>query len=210
MKRLSINFTWRKDRRALRLGLFLLVMASVACLWVCWQAVEVQRALEAVQAERHTLQVPPEAPKVALSPEEKERHRAELKIAQGVIDRLDTPWGVLFSAIDSAFDDQVTLLNVEPESERREVQLTAEAKDLAAMQAYVRQIQNSPTFADAYLVSHQINQQDPLRPVRFIVHARWIQALASTTEKPEETSAARGAPQGAPITEGAGAQKAGG
>lgn len=217
MKRLSINFAWQKDRRPLHRGLLLLVLACEVALWVGWQAVEMQRALEALQAEQHALQPRPETPKAALSLEDKQRQHAELRMAQGVIDRLDTPWGVLFAAIDSAFDDQVTLLNVEPDAERREVQLTAEAKDLAAMQAYVRQIQNSPAFVDAYLVSHQINQQDPLRPVRLIIHARWVQPPVSTTATLEATGttteaslapdSANGAPTAAAAAAGVDGQK---
>jgi len=217
MKRLSINFTWEKDRRPLRLGLLLLVLAVEISLWVGGQAVEGQRALETLQAERQALQPVPDPPKAALSLEDQQRQHAELKMAQGVIDRLDTPWGVLFAAVDSAFDDQVTLLNVEPDAERRDVQLTAEAKDLAAMQAYVRQIQNSPTFVDAYLASHQINQQDPLRPVRFIVHARWIPPPVSTAAKTEETGAATDTPPTpdlpkatSSVADGPSVQKAGG
>ena len=193
MKRSTINFTWHQDRRATWMGFLLLIFATVVALWVAWQDIELQRDLETRLVEQQGLQRVPESPQAELSPEEKERQHTELKMAQGVIERLDTPWGVLFAAIDSAFDDQVTLLNVEPVPERREVQLIAEAKDLSAMQAYVRQIRGSPVFRDAYLASHQINQQDPLRPVRFIIHARWVvppESSATKANATNETSAA--------------------
>jgi len=188
MKPVAINFTWQPDRRAERVGFLLLALALPLALWVGWEDAELHADLESRQSELQRLQRAPDKIRTTLSPETKERQRNELKVAQGVIDRLDTPWGVLFAAVDSAFDDQVTLLNVEPEPERREIRLTAEAKDMQAMLAYVRQIGQSPVFREAYLASHQINQQDPLRPVRFIVNARWVVPPAVVSDMPKASN----------------------
>lgn len=178
MRPLSINFAWRKERKALVAGVAALTLSLAAAAWVGWLDVAQQRALEGKEDERQTIlrsrrQVADNA-RQAVSQEEKDRQRRELKLAQSVIERLDTPWGVLFSTVESAFDDQVTLLNVEPDPDRREVRLVAEAKNLQAMQAYIRQLRQAPALRDAYLASHQINQQDPLRPVRFVANARWV------------------------------------
>ena len=172
---LSINFAWRRGRETKRIGFLLLALAISVGLWVGQHEAERLQTLDSLRIERQGLHLGPDAPRaVALSPEGIERQRAELKMAQGVIEHLDTPWGALFAAVESAFDDQVTLLNVETEPERREARLTAEAKDLQAMQTYVRQLRQSPALKDVYLASHQINQQDPLRPVRFVANARWV------------------------------------
>jgi Tfp pilus assembly protein PilN len=186
MKPLSINFTWQPDRRLLHTSYLLLGVALLMASWVGWQAFEMLSALSTLAAERQTFLHMPESPRVeALSSEEKERQRSEFKMAQGIIERLDTPWGILFTAVESAFDDQVTLLNVEPDPERREVRLTAEAKDLHAMQAYIRQLRQAPALRDAYLASHQVNQQDPLHPVRFVANARWVVPAETPSASPE-------------------------
>lgn len=175
MKPLTINFAWRRGRTTERAGLAFLAAAVAIAGFVGWRDVELQRTVDARLSERQGLQrVPETAPSAVLAPKDIERQSAELKMAKSVIEQLDTPWGALFEAVESAFDEQATLLNVEPEPARREVRFTAEAKDLPAMQAYVRQLQRSPAFRDAYLASHQVNQQDPLRPVRFTAHARWV------------------------------------
>lgn len=108
----------------------------------------------------------------------------ELRAAQRVIERLDTPWSALFNAIEITFDEHVTLLNVEPDADRRDVRLTAEAKELRAMQAYVRLLRRAPALADAHLVSHQVNAQDALRPVRFVVVARWDRSGVAPVAEP--------------------------
>jgi hypothetical protein len=123
--------------------------------------------------------------------EEKVRLRTEMRFARRVIEQLDTPWLALFAAVETAYDDNVTLLGVEPEPERREVRLIAEAKDVEAMLAYVRQVRQSPVLRDAWLANHQVNQQDPLRPVRFSIIARWL----SPSVKPASTIAVSDAPR---------------
>jgi Tfp pilus assembly protein PilN len=82
--------------------------------------------------------------------------------------------------VEASVGDQVTLLGVEPDTEKRELRLIAEAKDLDAMLAYARRLQESALFSDAYVVSHQIQQQDPQKPVRFVVNAQWT-ALAQSS-----------------------------
>ncbi|MGZ5857037.1 MAG: hypothetical protein ACXWJK_07330, partial [Burkholderiaceae bacterium] len=59
-----------------------------------------------------------------------ERMQTELKLANQVIGHLATPWGSLFHGIESSMDGQVSLLSIEPDTEKRELRITAEAKNL--------------------------------------------------------------------------------
>lgn len=102
------------------------------------------------------------------------RLKAELQRANRVIEMLSTPWPDLFAATETAYSEQAILMGMEPDTERREVRLTAEAKDLPAMLDYVKALRQSPVLTDAMLVSHQINAKDAQRPVRFIVIAHWL------------------------------------
>ena len=187
MKAVSVNFAWRRDRRLDHVGLLLLSLVLLLGAGVAWRGVEITRALDGLENERHRLSRPAARASTPTSPAEKERLRAEMRFARRVIEQLDTPWHALFAAVETAYDDNVTLLGVEPEPERREVRLTAEAKDPKAMLAYVRQVRQSPVLKAAWLASHQVNQQDPLRPVRFTIHARWA---AAEDLKPEQSAEA--------------------
>ena len=56
---------------------------------------------------------------------------------------------------------------------RRSLRITAEAKDSDDMIAYVEQLQSRNWFGAVELVRHEINEQDPNRPIRFQIDAAW-------------------------------------
>ncbi|TAN79879.1 MAG: hypothetical protein EPN14_05770 [Gallionella sp.] len=153
-----------------------LAAVGVAC-WSGWHYLQLQQKVDIWQADWQRLHRNEVQPHAVSTPEDLERVKSELRFANRVIEKLDTPWDALFGAVEEAFNEQVTLLSVEPDTERREVRLLAEAKNLGAMLDYVQQVRESPVLKNGYLVEHQINQQDPLRPVRFTVTAGWLAHL---------------------------------
>lgn len=100
---------------------------------------------------------------------------SELKLASAIIGRLSMPWDDLFYEVEMAVDEQVSLLNVEPDTEKRELRITAEAKNLMAMLEYQKRLSTSELFRNVHVTSHQIQQQDPQKPVRFVVNAQWLE-----------------------------------
>jgi hypothetical protein len=203
MKPVSVNFSARRERPYDHAGWVLLVAAVGASLFLAWYYAALVRMSDAREARLAHLQRPASGAAHALSAGERGRLRPEMRFARHVIEQLDTPWPALFSAVEAAYDEDVALLGVEPEPGRREVRLLAEAKDAGAMLAYIRQVRQSPVLKGAWLVSHQVNLQDPLHPVRFTVSARWLPppvgpspgtAAASGTRE----AAADAGPQGGP------------
>ncbi|WP_034303816.1 PilN domain-containing protein [Herbaspirillum sp. RV1423] len=104
----------------------------------------------------------------------REQLQAELKAANRTISRLSLPWDELFREIESTMNDRVTLLSIEPDTERKELRITAEAKDFDGVLEYARQISAIPVLRDSYVMNHQIQQQDAQKPVRFVVVAKWL------------------------------------
>jgi hypothetical protein len=174
MRPVSVNFSAHRRRPTEQAGWVLLVIAVVASLFLAWYYAVLVRVSDAFDAERTRLQRPVSGIAHVSSAEDKVRLRSEMRFARRIIDQLDTPWPTLFAAVETAYDDNVTRLGVEPEPERRAVRLLAEAKDAGAMLAYIRQVRQSPMLKDAWLVNHQDNLQDPLHPVRFTINARWL------------------------------------
>ncbi len=111
-----------------------------------------------------------------------EQLQAELKAANRVIASLSMPWDVLFREVEGSVDDQITLLGIEPDTEKRELRITAEAKTLAAMLDYMKRLRTVAIFRDAYVLNHQIQQTDPQRPVRFVITAQWLESLPPQAE----------------------------
>lgn len=98
---------------------------------------------------------------------------AKVKSTQQVSRNLTAPWVDLLEAMESAPQESVALLAAEPTTAKQSFRLTAEARDLDAMLAYVAALQRDPRLVSVVLVSHQVQVQTPGRPVRFQVQAGW-------------------------------------
>lgn len=121
-----------------------------------------------------------------------EHLQAELKAANRVIAQLALPWDALFREVEASVDEQVTLLSVEPDTEKRELRIIAEAENLDSMLEYARRVRAIALFKDAYVVSHQIQRQEPQQPVRFVVNAQWLEWPQPVTKA--STAAVQGDP----------------
>ena len=108
----------------------------------------------------------------------------ELTLAQRVIGHLAMPWEPLFQTLESTLGEDVSLLSVIPDTEKMTLSITAEAKNLATMISYQQRLADDPLFQDVYIASHQTQQQDLQKPVRFIINARWIDPALNETAVP--------------------------
>jgi Tfp pilus assembly protein PilN len=178
-RRLQLDFAPRPSVFQ-RLG-WLLLIAGLACAaMLAYRYVQQGEELARADAQLGTLRQGAAAIQAALSPNSKDSKRAkgELKLAREILARLGLPWDELFSEIETHIDEQVTLLSVEPNAEKSALLVTGEAKDLQAMLAYSKRMHASARFKDVYIQSHQIQVQNPQRPVRFVLSARWLQRPA--------------------------------
>jgi Tfp pilus assembly protein PilN len=175
MRALRLNFA-RRSNSFRPLGAVLLVFFIVSATYLGQSYVALSSDLETWEAKWRSLQ---KAQHKAADPDPGqkagwEQLQAELKAANRVIVRLAMPWDDLFREVDASINDQVTLLSVEPDAEKREVRIIAEAKNLSSMLDYVRHLRTITLFKDAYVVSHQNQEQDPQKPVRFVLNAQWM------------------------------------
>ena len=100
----------------------------------------------------------------------------ELAVAHETIQRLSMPWDDLFGALESAATDQVALLAIEPDPKSGMVAISAESKDYAAALSYVLELSRTRTLSQVHLVKHEVQENDPQRPVAFSVSASWSKA----------------------------------
>lgn len=99
----------------------------------------------------------------------------EVKRANEVLRQLTTPWGELFQTLETSAGKNVALLTLEPDTEKRLVKISGEAKNMTAMLNYIQRLENRDAFGTVYLQSHHVQQQDPEKPVRFVVQATWVE-----------------------------------
>jgi Tfp pilus assembly protein PilN len=178
-RRMNIDFAPRGLRRSLYLahpaapllaglGLLLCVGAGVAG----WKLVEQQRLrehqLRHIQERAAAISArPAEVARVAI-PE------AQAAFVNGAIMQLNLPWRELQDAVAAATPRSVALVAMEPDPRKRVLKLTAETKTSDDMVAYVAELKQQELFSGVVLTRHEINEQDPNRPLRFQLEATWV------------------------------------
>jgi hypothetical protein len=95
----------------------------------------------------------------------------EAKNAETVVRQLTLPWASLVGTIEEAATRDVAILQLQPDAQQRLLRLTAEARHQKAMVEYLRRLVSASALTDVHVVSHQVQQEDPLRPIQFAVQA---------------------------------------
>jgi len=101
----------------------------------------------------------------------KERLDEEAKINDAVVRQLTLPWAQMIEAVETASSSEVTVLQLQPETQQRSLRLTAEAKTREAMLRYVRRLGETRVLSGVHLVNHHVQVEDPSRPIQFGVQA---------------------------------------
>jgi Tfp pilus assembly protein PilN len=124
---------------------------------------QLQRLDSRLAARTAARQAPPKAP-IA----EEQAHAVNAAIAQ-----LNLPWRDVLDAVEAATPATIALVALEPDAKRHVVKGTAEAKTGDEMVAYVETLKRQPFFRLVFLTRHEVNAQDPNRPLRFQFEAQW-------------------------------------
>ena len=92
------------------------------------------------------------------------------------IRQLNLPWSQLLRDIAASTPKEIALLSLEPDANRSSLKGTAEAPDATGMLNYVTQLKTLGHFESVLLTRHELNEQDPMRPLRFQFEAHWGEA----------------------------------
>jgi len=101
----------------------------------------------------------------------KERLDEEAKSAEAVVRQLTVPWASLLQAIEQAAMRDVAILQLQPDAESRSLKLIAEARQREAMFEYLRRLGAARGLTEVHIVSHQVQRDDPQRPIQFSLQA---------------------------------------
>lgn len=97
----------------------------------------------------------------------------EIKHANEVLNQISMPWDKLFQAVEWSSGRDVALLTIEPDAGQHIVKISGEAKNIEAALNYIRYLSEQEIFTSVYLQSHQVQQRNPEKPVRFALVAAW-------------------------------------
>jgi hypothetical protein len=154
-------------RRPRWLGLAVLALSIAAAGQLAFMYRQSQAELARLEASAHA-SAPDRRPVRAVP---RERLDEETKSAEAVVRELTLPWAPLLRSLEAAATRDVALLQLQPDAHLRVVKLTAEARSQEAMFAYLRRLSASKNLGEAHLVSHQVQRDDPQRPIQFSVQA---------------------------------------
>jgi len=167
--RIELDFA-RKRPRVNRLGAALLAVGVVGAILVL---VDYQNV--AAQSAGLEMRLAATGPDLSGAKPDKATERAAADAGAAVAE-LATPWSVLLQELELASADSkgsVSVLAVEPDREKRQVRVLAEARSLPIALAYVERLQKSHALRYPMLQSHEVQEKDPERPVRFEIAADW-------------------------------------
>lgn len=178
MRRLAIDFARPSAAAALlRVRRSTWIVAGLAVVLAAFAAVSAQRQLARTTAEQRLadharaaaarLSVARAAPKpVAVSP-------AQAAAVNAAVAQLNLPWGAVFDVIESVTPASIALIALEPDPHKRVLKGSAEARNAEDMLAYVEALKRQEFFHSVVLTRHEINEQDPNKPLRFQFEAAW-------------------------------------
>lgn len=164
-RRLELDYIAR-PRPSRAAGAAVLVSALALALVLAGRYHDVRIELERIDAARE-LGVERRPARAA----SRERLEEEAKSAEAVLRQLALPWSAILSTVEAAATPDVAVLQMQPDARQRQLRLGAEARDAQAMLEYLRQLAAAKTLAEVHVVSHQVQVEDPQRPVQFTVQA---------------------------------------
>lgn len=146
---------------------WLLLAAGLALAgWTLWHERQLDQALAAETARQ--VGVAPAPGRFARTPAAKGQ-TGTLSAAE----QLALPWSELFAKLEKVQSKRIALLALEADGRRTEATLTAEARDLKDMLAYIDSLKNEAGFSSVTLSSHVLREEDPELPYRFVLRLGW-------------------------------------
>jgi hypothetical protein len=129
--------------------------------------------LKAQQKVTHKPRSQPERQVAQLNLEKYALSNAELVQINSVVSALSLPWDALLTALEQIKLRDVALLSIEPNVKKQQVLLLGEAKNIATALHYVELLEGLPMLSKVYLQEHEVDLEDPMEPVTFMIVAQW-------------------------------------
>lgn len=171
----AVNLDYCAVKRAHWAGLLVLAIGAAGLASALWCYRDLGRELayrEALLAKLQDRERSESMP-VAAEARDTEQIVRETKQANAAILELSLPWKELFDAFEVSQTSAVAVLAIEPDAQKGVVRISAEVKKLESMLDYVASLQKIALFREVLILNHQIQDQDPERPVRFVLQAAW-------------------------------------
>lgn len=146
----------------------LLAAGFVLVVWSIWHGGRLDRAIAVESAEQ-----------LRLNAASRSERAGRISSAPGKPGMLPTgellalPWNALFARLEKVQSKKIALLALEADGRKTEATLTAEAKTLNDMLAYIEALKREGGFKSVTLSSHTLQEEDEQLPYRFVLRLGW-------------------------------------
>lgn len=101
--------------------------------------------------------------------------RKEITQANMILDQINLPWEMLFDSIESAATEEIALLSLQPSVSNRTLRISGEAKDMSELLDFVEALEREKIFENVHLLNYKVKQENPHRPIVFLLTAAWVE-----------------------------------
>ena len=155
------------------LALLLLMLAGAVQMVAYYRALtdeiaHLDKLAARIEHKLHPVRVP-----TPITSAQAQQLATEVNNANEVVLQLNLPWDQLFQTVESANGDDVALLGIVPDVKRGRIKVSGEVKEFGVLLDYLRTLQESEFLTGVYLEHHQVQEQDPEKPIRFALDASW-------------------------------------
>ncbi len=154
-------------RRPVWLGLLLLVIALGTSADLALRFIDARSELLRTTAAQGLLNTERRTAK----PIPASRLDEQVKAAEAIVRQLTLPWASLIETLESTSATDVAVLQIQPETQQGTVRISAEARNSDAMWQYLMSLSATSTLNNVHLLSHQVQLDDPTKPLQFSVQA---------------------------------------
>lgn len=189
MARLDFDFH-APARRPGTLGLGVLVLGLAAAIWVGtnWQAARARVGGLNVQLAAMEQKRPAAAPRAVVRSVDDGARSSQARIAA----QLAYAWQPAFEALAAARSNSIALVSLDAVQAKSQVNLVAEARQLADAVTFIDTLQQQPGITHAALLQHEVQADNAQKPVRFTVQIKLAAAGSAPAESSTATSGTAG------------------
>jgi len=156
-------------------GVLLLAVAAAFAAFSYWQYMNVSERRQATQRELAQFRLASQ--KAQAGQQSSSLSFAEMEIedrrAREVAAMLLVPWRDLFAALESAAQNDVSLLAIEPDHKKHQLRIIAETRDFDALTGYLKRLGGAAQLKSVRLLHYEVREEDAQHPLRFTIEAAW-------------------------------------
>ena len=156
-----------------------LVIAAALALLCGWQLMQMRTERSALQQSLQQAREASRPPAVAaIQPQAlPATQQSAIKEANQILNELGRPWPALLQRLEQLARPEVALLAIRPDAAKGKLRLKGEARDMAALLAYMQGLEAVPEVEDVTLDEHEMMEKPQdgglAHFIRFGITARW-------------------------------------